>query len=102
MPPGRGNLASSDTFGIRPSSGGSDRIIQYGGGAIIPAPGDYDGDGKTDLSVYGPTPDAFAIRKTLEGKDYLYPFGTKGYGQTYPVTSIWDFSIGGPAVTPGN
>ena len=86
-------IPSTATFAIRPSTGGPDKIIQFGipgVGQSIPATGDYDGDGKTDLAVYLPSIGAFAIRPSSGGPDQIIPFGIAGAGQSIPAPGDYD------------
>jgi len=86
-------IPSTATFAIRPSTGGPDKIIQFGipgAGQSIPATGDYDGDGKTDLAVYLPSIGAFAIRPSTGGPDRIIPFGIAGAGQSIPAPGDYD------------
>src|SRR6185437_1653164 len=56
-----------------------------GPGQSIPAPGDYDGSGKTELAVYMPSLGAFAYRPANGGPDVIQAFGLPGQGQTLPA-----------------
>jgi hypothetical protein len=50
---------ATGTWYVIPSSDpGSPIVQQWGTGGDIPVPGDYDGDGKTDMAVFRPSVDA--------------------------------------------
>ncbi|HEX4606994.1 MAG TPA: VCBS repeat-containing protein, partial [Urbifossiella sp.] len=57
----------------KPSTGGPDVYIPFGGPADAALAGDYDGDGKTDAAVFGYG--RFAYRPSTGGKDVYIPFG---------------------------
>ena len=57
----------------------------------IPAPGDYDGSGKTEIAAYLPTLGLFAYRPAGGGADVVIPFGTANDG-TIPVPGDYDGS----------
>ena len=46
---------------------------------------DFDGDGRSDLTVYLPAAGAFGIRPSNGGPDRIVPFGTPGAGKSIPV-----------------
>jgi hypothetical protein len=50
----------------------------FGLSGDIPAPGDFDGDGKTDISVFRPSTGIWYRRNSLDGSFFAYPFGTAG------------------------
>jgi uncharacterized delta-60 repeat protein len=88
-------LPQLGAFAIRPYSGGKDEIIPFGtpgyGGTptsmynSLPAPGDYDGSGKTELGVYLPAIDAIAYRPANGGPDVYFRFQNNGTGPTLPA-----------------
>ncbi len=61
---------------------------QRGRGQTIPAPGDYDGDGKTDVAAYLPACGLFAVRPSSGGADRLGSFGPAGLGSSVPVSGL--------------
>jgi len=59
-----------------------------GAGGSIPAPGDYDGDGKADAAVYLPAFGAFAYRPSSGGPDVVRQFGIAGAGRSIPASLV--------------
>jgi hypothetical protein len=62
---------------IRHSSDDSVEVVQWGDSSDKPVPGDYDGDGKTDVAIY--RNGAWWIRLSSNGTLVMSgPFGTSG------------------------
>ena len=55
-----------------------------------PTPGDYDGDGKSDIAAELTAFGAFAIRRSGGGGDLIEPFGPIGAGQAIPAPGDYD------------
>ncbi len=55
-----------------------------------PAPGNYDGGGKTDVAAYLPALGLFAYRKSGGGGDVLQSFGPAALGGTIPAPGDYD------------
>ena len=55
-----------------------------------PRPGDYDGDGLTDLAVYIPSLRILAYRPSAGGDDVLTAFGNVGDGASIPTPGDYD------------
>jgi hypothetical protein len=54
------------------------RAQAWGASADTPAPGDYDGDGKTDLAVFRPASGAWYVLQSSSGALLAQAFGASG------------------------
>jgi hypothetical protein len=77
--------ASSTEFKIQNSSGGTTSTYTIGSSTAKSAPGDYDGDGKTDAAVFNAG--TWTIRKSSTGTTQTINFGVSG---DIPVTGDYD------------
>lgn len=77
--PGSGNWSSKDALWGN-GAGTTARNFQWGSGAHgdVPAPGDYDGDGKTDYSIFRNSTGVWYIFKSSDSSWYVFPFGLPG------------------------
>jgi len=80
--------AGSGTWYVMGQTGSANTSMAWGGGSDIPVPGDYDGDGKTDFSIYRPSTGVWWIfyssTSTYDGINYG---GTAG---DIPVAADFD------------
>jgi hypothetical protein len=57
-------------------------VVEWGGGADFPVPGKYDGDGRTDVSVYRPSTGQWFI---INSSIMIGSIVTWGGGNDIPV-----------------
>ena len=55
----------------------------FGEAADIPAPGDFDGDGRSDVSVFRPSTGTWYRMNSSDGSFFTYQFGTNGDKPTH-------------------
>ena len=70
--------ASEGYWYIANSSDGSVSYAVFGLADDIPAPGDFDGDGKADISVFRPSDGTWYRTNSSDGSFFAYQFGTAG------------------------
>jgi hypothetical protein len=84
----------SDLAVFRPDTGvwwiinavGNYAAIQFGTTGDQPVPGDFDGDGKTDLSIFRPDPaNQWWIYRSSDNSSYAVPFGSSSTDKTAPA-----------------
>ncbi|MFE1871808.1 FG-GAP repeat domain-containing protein, partial [Streptomyces sp. NPDC059496] len=61
---------SEGNWFIQPSSGGQQRVVQFGQDGDIPVPNDYDHDGKVDLAVWRPGEHTLHVRPSSGVPDW--------------------------------
>lgn len=87
------NGAGNSAWHILKSSDGERMDVQWGSNgtngtnADVPMPGDYDGDGRTDIAVFRPTNGTWHIRRSSDGS---YVAQQWGYGTDEPVPGDYD------------
>jgi hypothetical protein len=64
------------------SSTGSAAGFQWGNGSDVPVPGDYDGDGRTDLAVFRPSNGTWYLWYSSTGTTAGYQWGN---GNDIPI-----------------
>jgi len=49
--------------------------MPWGGSTDVLVPGDYDGDGKTDIAIFRPSTGVWYIRRSTDGSMFAMPWG---------------------------
>ncbi len=75
--PGTGSCPCSSTWYLTISSTASNTNFTFGSTGDIPAPADYDGDGKTDAAYFRPSTGVWYIKGSTAG-DYNQSWGSNG------------------------
>lgn len=57
---------------------GTNTVVQWGISTDTTAPGDYDGDGKTDLAIFRPEDGDWWVIRSSDSTTFAYHFGTDG------------------------
>ena len=96
-------LPARQALAYRPSSGGADVFVSFAGAiaaagiatptgpaAALPAPGDYDGDGRTDPTLYLPLRALFVIDLSATATFSTALFGASGAGASIPAPGDYD------------
>jgi trimeric autotransporter adhesin len=78
---------SNGTWYVSQTSGGTSAARQWGQVGDIPVPGDYDGDGKTDIAVYRPSSGTWWIVSSQTGAGSVQTWGMPG---DQPVPGDYD------------
>ena len=60
------------------SSSGGIASTEWGTGGDVPAPRDYDGDGRADIAVFRPSTGEWFIINSTNGAVTQQPFGARG------------------------
>src|SRR5439155_14743469 len=60
------------------TQGSTQTFFQFGSNGDKPVPGDFDGDGKTDFSVFRASTNYWWVTKSSDSTYYSVPFGTTG------------------------
>jgi FG-GAP-like repeat len=66
---------STGTWYVLGGSGSQQVFYQWGANGDQPAPGDYDGDGKTDFSIFRPLSGQWWITKSSDNSTLAFQFG---------------------------
>ena len=69
---------SNGTWYVMSGDGGIQAAMQWGVATDQPAPGDYDGDGKTDFSVFRPSEGIWYVVRSSDNSFSATYFGTNG------------------------
>jgi hypothetical protein len=77
---------STGVWYVLGGQGSSQTFFQWGSSGDQPAPGDYDGDGKTDFSIFRPISGQWWIVKSSDSTSFAFQFGTScsGTPETIP------------------
>jgi FG-GAP-like repeat len=75
---------SNGTFYVLGGVGSAQTFFTWGNAGDIPVPGDFDGDGKTDFSIYRPTTGTWWIVKSSDSSYYALQFGAACTQSTTP------------------
>ncbi len=68
-------------------SSGGNRAFQFGNSADKITPGDFTGDGKTDIAFWRPSTAQWFVLRSEDGSFYAFPFGSPG---DIPVPADYD------------
>jgi len=103
-------IPSTGAWWIIPSSTGNGYTTNWGFSGAIPVPGDYDGDGKTDLAVWDPATGKWWIIPSSTGNGYTTNWGFSGAipvpgdydGDGKTDLAVWDPATGNWWIIPSS